>query len=301
MDPSVAIDSAGNINIAWSDITTGVWQAYFKRSTDSGTSWSSGIFISSTPTPSGNVDLVVDSTGNLNCVFPDYDGFPADDSQILFSRSTDNGANWTPQSFVMHNSVDSNSPVIAVDDSGNLYCVWSDESSGNFDIRFKRSQDNGVSWIGSRIVVNTWTVSSDPDIAVDNLGNINVVWSESPISDIHGDEIYFARSTNQGTSWTYQNISNNMGISWWPAITVDSAGNINVFWFDTSSGVDEVYYIRSIDGGSTWTSPTIVGNAGSTGNPAITADSAGNLYCIWPDYDSPNWQIYFTRSTKTVR
>ena len=139
----------------------------------------------------------------------------------------------------------STDPQIALYNN-NLYVVWSDDSTGNGDIYFKRSVDNGTTFESVENLSNSPGNSTDPQIALYN-NNLYVVWSDD--STGNGD-IYFKRSVDNGTTFdTVNNISeNNTGSSSDPQIGTYS-NNVYLVWTDTSSNMSEIFYRQSIDGG----------------------------------------------------
>ena len=73
-------------------------------------------------------------------------------------------------------------------------------------------------------------------------------------------DIVFHRSTDGGTTWSQgirvdQDPLNNGAIQYFPAITVDDNGGINVVYYDdrnVGSNLVQVFVSRSTDGGDTW-------------------------------------------------
>src|ERR687897_2753661 len=140
----------------------------------------------------------------------------------------------------------STDPEIALYNN-NVYVVWSDDSTGNSDIYFKRSGDNGTTFGSLENLSNTPGNSTDPEIALYN-NNVYVVWSDD--STGNGD-IYFKRSGDNGTTFdSTNNISeNNTGTSSTPQLAANS-GNVYIIWTDTTSGHSEINYRQSVDGGA---------------------------------------------------
>ena len=68
-DPALAVDSFGNIHIAWSDATPGNCEVYYKKSEDGGDTWSKSRRLTWTAEWSGNLTLAVDSSGNPYAVW----------------------------------------------------------------------------------------------------------------------------------------------------------------------------------------------------------------------------------------
>ena len=290
-DPAIAVDSSGNINVVWEDDAAGNDEVYFSRSQDGGSTWSAVINLSSTSDDSDDSCIAIDSSGNISVAWEEG-GFP---DEIFFRCSQDNGASWSAAVNISNTSGDSGDPAIAVDSSGNINVVWEDDDPGNDDTYFARSEDNGSTWSQVKNVSNSGDNSRDPDIAVDNSGNINVVWRQSTPAD---NEVYYSRSTDNGATWVQgKNVSNNAADSWDPAIAVDSSGNINVVWDELTPGNWDIYLSRSSNNGAGWSAAVnISNNSGDSEYPAIAVDSAGNLNVVWHDDTSGHEDIYFSRS-----
>ncbi|UCH93135.1 MAG: exo-alpha-sialidase [Candidatus Aminicenantes bacterium] len=297
--PAIAVDTAGNINVVWSDDTPGIYDTYFIRSTDNGNSWCQPVNISNNSGNSWSSTIAVDNAGNINAAwFDDTSG----DWQIYFSRSTDNGVNWSqPVTIANINDFDGESSIpIAVDSAGNIYAAWYDDEEGptGEEIFFSRSTDNGNTWSQPVNISNNSEYSENPAIAVDNADGINIVWSGA--TPDYNYDIYFSRSTDHGVNWNPPvNISNNPEYSTEPDFAIDSAGNINVVWTNVSSSPpyeEMIYFSRSIDNGITWNQvENISNNNTDSWRPCIAVDSLGNVNVAC---NCGKEVIHFTRSTR---
>jgi hypothetical protein len=100
----------------------------------------------------------------------------------------------------------------------------------------------------------TWNLKGSyyTSIAVDSNDNIYAVWYQS-LSN--GYEIYSRKSTDNGNTWEpLKRLTWMAGNSQCPDIAADSSGNLHLVWYDDTLGDKEIYYKKSTDGGSTWTS-----------------------------------------------
>jgi hypothetical protein len=138
--------------------------------------------------------------------------------------------------------------------------------------------------------------SSLPAIAVDNLGRLHAVWGDTTPG---ATEIYYRRSSNGGATWgAVKRLTFNSGVSQWPAIAADSSGNLHVVWQDDTPGNAEIYYLKSTDGGISWTAPKrLTWTGGTSWNPAIAVGSYGYIHVTWEDTAPGNYEIYYKRST----
>ncbi len=193
------------------------------------------------------------------------------------------------------NSGASQNPSIAVGSNDYIHVVWIEDSPGNNEIYYKKSTDGGTTWSTQRL---TWTPDSSgsPSIAVDSNDYIHVVWSESYIGG--NSEVFYKKSTDGGTSWTTKRLTWNPDSSGNPRIAVDSNDHIHVVWSDNTPGVSEIFYKKSTDGGTTWTTRRLTWNANTSSLPDIAIDSSDHIHVVWTQlYSQDNDEIYYKKST----
>src|SRR4030043_1036144 len=114
---------------------------------------------------------------------------------LLFSAIA-YGDTWTTGKRLTNNAGSSSYPAIAVDGS-NIYVVWEDNTPGNLEIYFKKSDDGGATWTTNKRLTNNAGYSVVPAIAVDG-SNIYVVWADDTPGNL---EIYFKKSVDGGATW----------------------------------------------------------------------------------------------------
>jgi len=204
-----------------------------------------------------------------------------------------NAQTWSSSKRLTFTSGISYFPAAAVDSNNHIYVVWYDNTLGNFEIYCRKSTNGGSSWSKRRL---TWTldVSIYPAIAVDPNNHVHVIWQDHTPGNW---EIYYKKSTDGGSSWTTKRLTNNSSQSFYPGIAVNSASHIYVVWYDDASGNVEIYFKRSTDGGSSWTTKRLTWTSGDSANPAIAVDSANHLHVVWHDNTPGNFEIYYKKST----
>jgi hypothetical protein len=88
------------------------------------------------------------------------------------------------------------------------------------------------------------------------------------------------------------------GYSIYQAIAVDSFGYLHLVWSEETPEDYEIYYKRSTDGGTSWSSNRrLTWSSGNSLNPNIAVDSSGGVHVVWSDYAPGNYEIYYRRST----
>ncbi len=195
-------------------------------------------------------------------------------------------------------------PRVATDEQGLWVAVWhtNDTLGGTIntdgDVLFAGSSDNGVSWTApAPLNGNAGSDSGsddDPDIATDGHGTWIVVWSSNEnLGGVTGPdfEIFFARSTNNGQTWTppaplNTDAATDTRPDFTPRLATDAQGHWVVVWND-SSGPD-VHVARSDDNGAIW-SPSATLNAIGvhSQHPSVATDRQGRWVAIWVSSD-PN-------------
>jgi hypothetical protein len=204
--------------------------------------------------------------------------------------------NWESTKRLTWNSGDSNRPDVTVDTNGNVHSVWEDDNPGNYEIYYRKSTDGGTSWASAvRLSWNSGN-SQYPAIATDSSANIHVVWDD----DTPGRrEVFYRGSPDGGATWSaVKRLTQLAGDSQVPSIAIDSADRVHVVWFDITPGNNEIYFSRSVDGGTTWTNPKrMTWNPSSSRYPSIAAGFGNDIHVVWQDDSPRNEEIYHKRSS----
>jgi hypothetical protein len=175
----------------------------------------------------------------------------------------------------------------------NIYVVWRDNSSGNDDIYFSSSVDNGTTFNGVENLSNNDGRSDEPQIAAVGV-NVYVVWRDNSSGK---DQIYFKRSSDTGNSFnSTENLSNTNGSSTDPQITA-TANNAYIVWSDTTTGNGDIYFKSSTDNGTSFSFPKNLSTNldGQALFPQIEA-IGNNVYVVWQDETPDKGRIRFRAS-----
>jgi hypothetical protein len=277
-DPVLVVDLAGNFFYAMilrdANMNSSIGVS---KSTDGGVTFSAPVDASTTANgPPGILQdkewIAVDTTlgrfgGNL---YVSWSKFTATDSQIMFSRSTDGGATFSP-AFGLSDAgaVSGSRPAVGPD--GEVYVVWLDGDRSEHMI--KRSDDGGVSF--SNPVAGGGAVSatsgipnmvnggiradSFPSIAVDAAsGQVYVAFPQSNGTALA--DVFLVSSADRGQNWSTAKLVNDDGTAtdqWMPSVAVASNGVVGVMFYDrrndpTDNLNIDVYLAVSSDGGVTF-------------------------------------------------
>jgi hypothetical protein len=253
---------------------------------------------------SWNQQVAEDAAGNIYVVWED-DSFTTPYPQIiLFSRSTDGGATFSPPKPLSNRSGFASNPRICVDGQGGINVVWQDNATAklNSDVFFSRSADGGLNFSNPMNLssANDPGDSTNPQIAADAAGNIYVVWEGD---SIHLG-IFLSRSTDGGASFStpLTSLAPSSTSSLGPQIAVGADGSINVVWQGTLNVQSIISFSRSVDHGATFSNPptNISKDSGNSSSPQIALDSSGNINVVWVDDTPGNLAIMFRRSDKSA-
>jgi len=86
-----------------------------------------------------------------------------------------------------------------------------------------------------------------------------------------------------------------------PCIASEGDGKLHasMLWHEDRSAIHDVFYVRSEDSGSSWTSPTNVSKTpGSCSHPEMAVDKSGSINIVWSDTRAgvKGHDIFFARS-----
>ena len=238
-----------------------------------GGDWNNGSFMGYIPPKQQDKEwAIVDrSNNNIYVTWTQFDDYassnPDDFSNILFSKSTDNGESWSDVlqiNEVSGDCIDSDNTtegaVPAVGPNGEIFVAW----AGPAGLVFDRSTDQGSTWLDQDIFISD--IPGGWDFDVPGIQRCN------------------------GLPITICDLSNGA-----------NHGTIYVNWSDQRNGSDDtdVWLAKSTDGGNSWSSPIRVNDDGPGKHQFFTwmdiDQTNGNLYFVYYDrrnYDDNNTDVY---------
>lgn len=310
---------------------------HFYWSYDGGMSWGEKRLTSSFGVW-GDPCVVFDDLGYLyfgHLSNPPFPGYWID--RIVVQRSTDFGQTWNDGAGVgFINPKNQDKEWLGVDMhspnyKGNIYMTWTEfdtygsaSQDDSSRIKFSRSTDRGMTWSESVTISDVSGNCIDSDNTVEGAvpcvgpnGEVYVSWA-GPLG------ILFDRSLNGGETWGEDIFVSDMPGGWdfdipgiyrangFPVTACDTSsgspfnGNIYINWSDQRNGVNntDIFFVRSTDGGDTWSEPLRVNDDNSTRHQFfnwMTIDQTnGAIYVVF--YDRRNTtnvatDVYVARST----
>jgi len=311
----IAFDKLGTFNY-WAHGATrnGI---FIRRSLDGGKTWEADhVPVAEQPTADGipfedKPYIVADATkskfaGNL---YIGWTRWRLKDSQMVLSRSTDDGKTWTaPIEIDAHPGLprDDNGAAEGFDGAvapdGTLYTIWSQDN----EIMLNTSRDGGKTFSGARPIVHTAPImfaidtldraNGFPQIGVDPKSKrIYVTWSDYRNGDL---DVFMSSSSDEGKHWTQPVRANNDPVNngaeqffqWLAVDPVD--GSVNVVFYDRRGDPKNrkqiVVLARSTDGGRTfnnyaWTGEAFEAGGTFFGDYSGLAAYGGRVYGVWTE------------------
>ena len=172
---------------------------------------------------------------------------------IFIKSSNDNGTTFGSPVNLSNNSGFSEHPQIAAYDN-NVYAIWADDTSGNREVFFTRSEDNSTSFDKIKNLSNNTSDSFNQEIAVFG-DNVYVVWLDQDEAD--NTNILLKASFDGGTTFGRTvHISSNANQETFPKIAAYE-DSVYIAWNMAGDNVDErdnegLFFVRSLDGGNTF-------------------------------------------------
>lgn len=161
---------------------------------------------------------------------------------VVFKMDTLGNVLWVKQQPNMNTTMDEQQSKIKVDAAGNVYVTYNTNSGtvsggtflgGTYDIVvYKLNTSGTLEWIKQQSIMNTIASDIDPQIDIDALGNVYVVYTTSGtvsggLSSGGTDIVFFKLDNNGNMLWIKQEpIANTITNDSVPAIAADALGNL---------------------------------------------------------------------------
>lgn len=188
-----------------------------------------------------------------------------------------------------------NNSQILVHNSGILYLIFQDNRSGLYDIYIKSSADDGVNWSSEVKLTDTTEPNYQGILSTSN--NILHFACFTGRYWLGTYNLFYKHSTNNGVTWSNSlKLTSNQGYYIAPSMAA-SGQYIHIVFTDTPGGNGNpvIRYVRSTDGGSTWSSDVVL----VTGNAvwAGVATEGTNVHVTWIDARTLPKKVFYKRST----
>lgn len=230
--PAIAADGA-TVYLVWEEGPATNRDIYFRASVDGGSTWQAAKKIADTP---GASLYPVMAVNNAYIYLAWCDSTPGNE-EICFRRSANRGSTWQSAQRLTFTSGSSSAPAMAVKNA-NVYLAWHDDTPGNEEVYFRRSDDRGVTWQTVKRLTNDAGISADAAVAVAG-ANVYVAWED----DTPGNyELYFRMSADGGATWEgAERLTNNAATSGLPDLGANGTTAFVAYCDDTPGNI-EIYF-----------------------------------------------------------
>lgn len=289
--------SAGDdVYVVWQesveDTENSNYDIFFKRSLDGGRTFSQDIVnLSRNPGFSEHPQLALSGEGEKT-IHVSWVDDTSEVEQVLFKKSEDGGATFEGPARVL-SSPDMNSFNHEMAASGHsVYVVWQEEpADGNGaagSIVLRASHDGGNSFEGPVVIAgNSGLVDPDSFPKVAAYGDdVHIVWSVAAGGNQQQQQqqqqapgLYYVKSSDGGRNFSPAvQLDGGKGVG--EAQVAAYGDDVHVVWGGLHSlEVDGLYYVKSSDGGATFTEPASIGGGAAA---AVVEDPLNVELAIMP-------------------
>jgi hypothetical protein len=291
--PQIAVDSNGNATAIWSYENESHYtiQASTKPYGGSWQAVPDDLF--TTDNSAYTPQIAVDSNGNLTAAWK----IQGETNGYIQSSSKPFGGSWTVPQLLSLPGQDVWAPNITVDSSGNATAVWEVWDETNYAVQASTKLYGG-SWQTTPDTLSVIQEADNPQIAVDDAGNVTAVWSGYDWTN------YLIQSSTKpfGGTWQampdtlYTSANGKSAFDVKPQIAVNGRGNAVAVW-NIFDGTSVVIQASARPYGCVWqttpdtlsvitkdatVSPVIMaGSNPNAYNPQVAMDNNGNATVVW--------------------
>lgn len=272
-----------------------------------------------------------------------YKGDPfangASETKVLFRRSLDGGQSWretldltdllSAADNLPHKAIEG--PSLAAF-AGNVYVVWADGSSGNYEVYLMTSTDGGATFQPAATGLSPGNISGTtfdsrcPTVAADG-SNVYVVWKDNTGWDFENNNftntldvyrVWYRRSTDGGQTFddptpilerlrTQPRRRNGQEVEdHCPVIAADQ-GTVVVAWAEEGERGTTIQSVRSFNSGENFFGPTPVATKRQGRVESLRLTAYGSLFvAAWAESDDSDrgdgfWKVFVARSPNRGR
>lgn len=295
VNPSVAMDPAGNVIAVWEAHPFPIVVEGARYSPGSG--WSAPQELSTTGPDDAMVpQIALDSSGNAIVVWYQGDGVRCN----IWARRYAQGAGWDNALLIESDTGDASRVAIAMNPSGNAVAVWH-QFGGSYSYIWSNRYVAGSGW-GTAERIETGNVGDavDAEGGLAANGDAIAVWSQ--LDGLRTNIV--ANRYRAGIGWDNAALieTDDAGNAWEPHLAVDPSGNGVAVWsqfFGTVCNIRANRYRAGLGWDNAVSLETT--HAGDSNHrPQVAVDSSGNSIAVWQQSDGMNDHIWSSRYQAVV-
>jgi len=235
VSPSIIQTADGTVWVVWASDRTGNYELFYK--TYNGTSWT----VYEQLTDNTNLDwlpsIMQHQNGTLWVVWEsDREGAV----DIYYKTSPHNGQTWSPEKRLTTDPSWDLDPSIIQTCNGTIWLVWTSYRTGNYEIFYKTSADNGASWSPYTQLTTDKGFNEAATITQSRDGSLWIAWQ----SDRKGKQydLYYTNSTDHGSTWSPDTqLTTHSADDMSPTIMNSQEGRMWIAW--TSARIEDQFDI----------------------------------------------------------
>lgn len=230
------------------------------------------------------IDAGIDSENQISIVWSGGQGGEIFFSQADYSQAFIPSSWSTPVTLPSPLPVGS-SPDILIDENDVNYVTFAIPLNEQRGIYFTKSEDGGLTWNESTLVFDAqragWDMVDNPSVAITENGDLHIVWTRYSLPSGEGPmELYYARSSDAGTTWSDPTLVVDGPVVWRDIIGT-GANSVQRVWQQKGSSGSTLWHEQSVDGGETWERVAPLSVFGEiVGNPSLSSDQTGQLHLL---------------------
>jgi hypothetical protein len=225
--------------------------------------------------------IAADSRGYFYVVWDEQ--FITQESLFIYLAVRDPSGEWTAPEKIFELQW-ATFPDIEIDQHNTIHVIWRDTDEHGWGEVLYTKKKTGCMWAEPE-TISVYGMSCNPELAVDNFGNVHLVWLEWP-TYTH-KYIFYAKKSSAGTWSMPLEISIGEAFSRGePQIAVTPTGDVHIVWdeLETDAGTRLILHCMS-DGDNSFTQPKAIHYEDfyldSQTNPAIAVDQSGTAHVVW--------------------
>jgi len=190
-----------------------------------------------------------------------------------------NWSSWSdPMPLTTHSKQDIDASIMQTND-GTIWLFWSSSRTGNYDLFFKTSSDNGTTWTNTAPLTENSGQDLAPSVIQDTNGTIWVVWQFFGTEDY--SDLFCKTSSDNGTTWSNATkLTTNFYNDKLPSIAQMRDGTIWVVWQYSTGTEEDVIACKTYNG--SWSNATqLTEGTEHDGNPSIMQARDGTIWVFW--------------------
>ncbi len=238
-----------------------VWQSYPRHllksvSYDTGTHWSPVDTIYTVANDIWGGCIIQSNSGKLFLFYSEWFFTDRWHGDIYYLISEDGGNSWSSPVALTTDDSPNFLPFAAVTSNDWIWVFYNSSRGGSSGMWYTYSTDDGSSWQPHTQLTYIGTPWNNYGSLVERDTLLWVFYEHWTDWSVNDCDIYYKISSNNGASWsdsvrlTYDTAADRL-----PFAVVDTASNIWIVFTSDRTGNDDIWWVKTIDGGASWDGP----------------------------------------------